>query len=73
MAFIDDLPLYYVLDGDIFVKIYRDGERIRAVNHLGMGYDAGKAVYQGVRISKEEYEAGKAEFVKPPMKPLASV
>jgi len=58
MAYIDTLPRYYVLDGDIFVKIYRDGDEVKAINHLGVPYPAFNAVRNGVRISREEYIEG---------------
>ena len=56
MTFKEQLPLYYEVDGDIFVKIFLDGDEIRAINHYGMSYEPFKAVYDGRGISKEEFE-----------------
>jgi hypothetical protein len=56
----DNLPKYYLVDGDIFVKVMADGDDVIAVNHLGNPYPPMKAAVNGVVITKEEYEAGKA-------------
>lgn len=54
----DNLPMYFVIDGDVFVKVYKEGKEIRAVNHTGVSYPSFNAVRNGSVITKEEFEAG---------------
>lgn len=56
----ENLPMYFVIDGDVFVKVFKDGNQIRAVNHNGVPYPSFNAVRNGTVITKAEYEAGKA-------------
>ena len=56
MTFKDELPKYYEIDGDIYVKIFLDGDEIRAVNNNGMPYEPFRAVRNGIRISRAEFE-----------------
>lgn len=55
----DNLPMYFVIDGNVFVKVYKDGDEIRAVNHNGTSYPSFNAVRNGSVITKKEFEAGK--------------
>ena len=50
------LPRFVVLDGDIYVKIYKDGKYIRALNHHGVAYySPAKALFEGFEITREEF------------------
>lgn len=49
-------PSYFVIDFDIFVKIYKDGDEVIGVNSKGSPYPVRKALVEGNKISKEEFE-----------------
>lgn len=50
------LPRYFLIDFEIGVKVYQDGEDIVAINHLGAPYPPVKALYEGSELTAEEYE-----------------
>lgn len=56
-----DLPAYYVVEGEIYVVIMEDGEDVIAFNHWGNPYPPFKAMVMGNKITKQEFERGKRE------------
>lgn len=57
-------PEYYCVDFEIFVKIIKEGDQVTAHNHLGNPYPIGKAVVDGQRITKAQYEKGVRDYQK---------
>ena len=49
-------PEYYCVDFDIFVKLVKKGNKIAGYNHLGNPYPIGKAIVDGQKITKQEFE-----------------
>jgi hypothetical protein len=73
--FFQSLPLYYEVDGDVFVKLYAVGEEIRGINHWGNPYPAGNAVLNGRPTTRAAYiGAVENRTGQPvPIRPRASV
>lgn len=57
-------PEYYCIDFDIFVKLVKKGSKIAGYNHLGNPYPIGKAIVDGQRITKAQYEKGVRDYLK---------
>ena len=55
-------PQYYCVDFDIFVKLVKKGKQIFGYNHLGNPYSIGKAIVDGRRITKAQYEKGIEDY-----------
>jgi hypothetical protein len=55
-------PCYYELDGDIYVKLYKENGEVRAINHYGLPYPSFHAVLNGTQITKEEFLQGVFEI-----------
>lgn len=50
-------PKYYLLEGEIPVKLsLNEAGEVEGTNHLGNPYPIGKAIVEGQKISKEEFE-----------------
>jgi hypothetical protein len=54
-------PCYYELDGDIYVKLFKENGKVRAINHYGLPYPSFHAVLNGSPITREEYLKGVLE------------
>lgn len=54
--FKSQLPLYFNIDGDILVKIYLDGDTVKAINHWGNAYVPFDAVYNGTKTTREAFD-----------------
>jgi hypothetical protein len=50
------LPRYYNVDGDILVKIYLDGDTVKAINNWGNEYNAFDAVYNGTVTTRDAFD-----------------
>jgi hypothetical protein len=51
------LPRYFLVGFEIGVCVYRDGEEIVGINHLGSPYPPIKALYEGKEITQDEFRA----------------
>ena len=52
-------PKYYLVDNEIYVEVKEKGEdRVIGVNDLGNSYNPFRAILNGARISKEEFDRG---------------
>ena len=56
MTNLDDYPKYYLVDTDIYVKVYLEDDYVLAMNHKGVFYPPMKAMGEGQEISEEEFE-----------------
>jgi len=53
---------YYCVDFDIFVKLVRKENKVTGYNHLGNLYPIGKAIVDGRRITKAQYDKGIEDY-----------
>jgi hypothetical protein len=51
-------PKYFIVDNEIYVKVYFENKELVAINDLGGSYKPYKAIYDGREITKEEFEKG---------------
>lgn len=52
-------PKYFLIDDDVYVKLYLVGEsEIAGINHWGNPYPPGKAIVDGQPISRATFEKG---------------
>lgn len=49
------LPAYFIVDEDIFVKVYKDGDVVVAINQYNNPYAPIKALVDGRPITQEEF------------------
>lgn len=49
------LPRYFLVDFEIGVHVYQEGNEVIGVNHMGNPYPPIKALYEGQEITREEY------------------
>jgi len=55
-------PKYYLVDNEIYVEIKEKGaDSVIGVNDLGSPYNPMRAILNGTRISKEEFDKGVAK------------
>lgn len=55
-------PKYYLVDNEIYVEVKEKGEdSVIGINDLGNPYNPMRAILNGARISKEEFDKGAAE------------
>jgi len=55
-------PKYYLVDNEIYVEVKEKSEDcVIGINDLGNPYNPMRAILNGVRISKNEFDKGAAE------------
>jgi phenylalanyl-tRNA synthetase beta subunit len=57
-------PEYYCVDFEIFVKLIEEGNKIIGYNHLCSPYPIGKAISEGQKITKAQYEKGVKDYLR---------
>lgn len=54
------LPVYFIVDEDISVKVYKDGEDVVAINQYNNPYPPMKALVDGRPITQEEFNRSRS-------------
>ena len=59
-----NFPKYFLVDHEVYVKVYFDNDVLVAVNDLGNQYQPYKAMASGLEITEREFEDGAARRIK---------
>lgn len=51
-------PKYFLVDSEVYVKVYFEGKEFVGINDLGNPYQPYKAMSDGREVTKEQFDEG---------------